>query len=96
MMGQQPQTESLFYYFRLQDQIPEDHLLRLIDRHIDFSFVREQLKDFYSPMGRPSIDPEVLATPVVGWLSLWTHQRTAFARRSTHASGLSLVHTVGF
>ena len=60
MMGQQPQTESLFYYFRLQDQVPEDHLLRLIHRHVDFSFVREQLKDFYSPKGRPSIDPEVL------------------------------------
>src|ERR1700691_5681517 len=60
MMGQQPRTESLFYYFRLEDQIPEDHLLRLIDRHVDFSFVREQLKDFYSPTGRPSIDPEVL------------------------------------
>ncbi len=26
MMGQQLRTESLFYYFRLQDQIPEDHL----------------------------------------------------------------------
>jgi transposase len=60
MMGQQPRTESLFYYFRLQDQIPEDHLLRLIDRHIDFSFVRKQLQEFYSPTGRPSIDPEVL------------------------------------
>jgi hypothetical protein len=41
MMGQQPRTDSLFYYFRLEDQIPYDHLLRLIDRHIDFSFVRE-------------------------------------------------------
>ena len=24
MMGQQIRTESLFYYFRLEDQIPED------------------------------------------------------------------------
>jgi hypothetical protein len=30
MMGQQPPTESLFYYFRLEEQIPSDHLLRLI------------------------------------------------------------------
>ena len=60
MMGQQPKTESLFYYFCLQDQIPEGHLLRLIDRYIDFSFVRERLKDSYSPTGRPSVDPEVL------------------------------------
>jgi hypothetical protein len=41
MMGEQQRTESLFYYFRLEDEIPGDHLLRLIDRHIDFSFVRE-------------------------------------------------------
>ncbi len=59
-MGQQPRVESLFYYFRLEEQIPEDHLLRLIDRHVDFRFVRERLKNFYSPTGRPSIDPEVL------------------------------------
>src|SRR5580704_8263820 len=76
MMGQQPRTESLFYYFRLQDQIPEDHLLRLLDRHIDFSFVREQLKDFYSPMGRPSIDPEVLLRLLlVGYLYGITSER---------------------
>jgi transposase len=60
MMGEQSRTESLFYYFRLEEQIPEDHLLRLLDRYIDFSFVRERLKGFYSSTGRPSIDPEVL------------------------------------
>jgi hypothetical protein len=37
MMGEQERTESLFYYFRLEEQIPEDHLLRLLDRYIDFS-----------------------------------------------------------
>src|SRR5215472_2448530 len=60
MMGAQQRTESLFYYFRLEDQIPNDHLLRLLDQHIDFSFVRERLRKFYSSTGRPSIDPEVL------------------------------------
>ncbi len=44
VMGQQERTESLFYYFRLEDQIPEDHLLRLIDQHVDLSFVRERLR----------------------------------------------------
>ena len=51
MMGQHARSESLFYYFRLGDQVPENHLLRLIDKHIDFSFVREQLKDSYSEYG---------------------------------------------
>jgi hypothetical protein len=41
MMGQQPRMESLFYNFRLEDQIPEDHLLRRIDRYVGFGFVRE-------------------------------------------------------
>ncbi len=36
MMGHQARGESLFYYFRLEDQVPENHLLRLIDRHVNF------------------------------------------------------------
>ena len=53
MMGQQERTDSLFYYFRLEDQIPQDHLLRLIDKHVDLSFVRERLKPFYGSTGGP-------------------------------------------
>jgi transposase len=60
MMGHHARSEALFYYFCLEEQVPENHLLRLIDRHISFEFVREQLKDSYSATGRPSIDPELL------------------------------------
>jgi hypothetical protein len=60
MMGQQTRSESLFYYFWIEDHIPDDHLLRLVDRHVDFAFVRETLKASYSHTGGPSIDPEVL------------------------------------
>src|ERR1700740_1177008 len=60
MMGQHARSESLFYYFRIEDQVPENHLLRLLDRHIRFDFVREKLKDSYSDTGRPSIDRELL------------------------------------
>ena len=48
MMGHQARGESLFYYFRLEDQVPENHLLRLIDRHVNFEFIRAKLKDRYS------------------------------------------------
>jgi transposase len=76
MMGYQPQTEPLFHYFRLEDQIPEQHLLRLIDQHVEFGFVRERLKDFYSSTGRPSIDPEVLVRLLlVGYLYGITSER---------------------
>jgi transposase len=76
MMGQQARTESLFYYFRLEDQIPKDHLLRVIDQQIDLSFVRERVKDLYSATGRPSIDPEVLLRVLlVGYLYGITSER---------------------
>ena len=52
IMGQHSRSEALFYYFRLEDQVPENHLLRLIEKHIDFAFVREKLKDSYSETGR--------------------------------------------
>ena len=50
----------MFYYLRLEDQVPENHLLRLIEKHISFAFVRERLRESYSETGRPSIDPELL------------------------------------
>jgi transposase len=60
----------------LEDQIPNDHLLRLIDRHIDFSFVRERLRKHYSSTGRPSIDPEVLLRLLlIGYLYGITSER---------------------
>ena len=76
MMGQQPRSEPLFYYFRLEDQIPDDHLLKRLDRFIDFEFVRERLRNTYSAIGRPSIDPEVLLRLLlVGYLYGITSER---------------------
>src|SRR5437870_8536185 len=60
MMGHHARSEALFYYLRLEDQVPDNHLLRLIEKHISFGFVRERLKDSYSETGRPSIDHELL------------------------------------
>ena len=76
MMGEQPRSEPLFYYFRLEDQIPDHHLLKCLDRCVDFSFVRERLKGAYSPLGRPSIDPEILLRLLlVGYLYGITSER---------------------
>src|SRR5216110_158921 len=60
IIGQHDRSESLFYYFRIEDQVPQNHLLRFIDRYVSFDFVREKLRASYSETGRPSIDPEVL------------------------------------
>jgi transposase len=76
MMGHHERSEALFYYFRLEDQVPETHLLRLIEKHISFAFVRQQLKDRYSEMGRPSIDPELLLRILlIGYLYGITSER---------------------
>ena len=52
--------ERLFYSFNLDDHIPTNHLLRSIDQCLDLSDLRHYLADFYSPIGRPSIDPELM------------------------------------
>ena len=62
MMGHHSRSEALFYYFRLEDQVPENHLLRLIDRHVNLEFIRAKFKDCYSDGGRPSIDPALRAS----------------------------------
>ena len=59
-MGMQTAPAQLFYDFCLDDHIPEDHLLRRIDRFLDLEKVRTELRPFYSSIGRPSIDPELM------------------------------------
>jgi transposase len=76
MMGQHDRCEALFYYFRLEDHVPETHLLRLIEKHISLAFVRERLKASYSDTGRPSIDPELLLRILlIGYLYGITSER---------------------
>jgi len=53
MMGQNDRSEALFNYFRLEDQVPETHLLRRVEKHISFAFVRERLKLRRRKRGRP-------------------------------------------
>jgi transposase len=60
MMGVQAASAQLFYDFCLNDHVPSDHLLRSIDGHLDFEGLRQTLKPFYSQIGRPSIDPELM------------------------------------
>ena len=60
MMGTQAAPERLFYDFCLEDHVPDDHLLRHVDRVLDLSDVRQKLKPYYCTIGRPSIDPELM------------------------------------
>lgn len=59
MMGQLSSGQArLFYSFNLEDHIPANHLLRSIDPCLYLSDLHHYLADFYSPIGRPWIDPE--------------------------------------
>src|SRR5918996_1530409 len=61
MMGhRQVEQAALFYEFSLEGHIPADHLLRSIDRFVDLEQIRQDLAPFYSSIGRPSIDPELM------------------------------------
>ena len=63
MMGRQAVDQSqLFYLFNLEEHIPPDHLLRRINPIVTrvLADLREKLAPFYSDIGRPSIDPELM------------------------------------
>jgi len=61
MMGERRIDQAaLFYEFSLERHVPADHMLRAIDRFVDLEGVRAHVAPFYSPIGRPSIDPELL------------------------------------
>lgn len=61
MMGQrQSGQERLFYCFNLEEHVPQNHLLRGIDRFLDLGDLRQHLAPYYSHTGRPSIDPELM------------------------------------
>lgn len=61
MLGPRQEFQAaLFYEFNLEDHVPDDHLLRSIDRFVDLSDMRSHLRPFYSDIGRPSVDPELM------------------------------------
>ncbi len=61
MMGRLPAGQNqLFYDLCLDSFVPEEHVLRALDRFVDFRQMREHLTPFYSDIGRPSIDPELM------------------------------------
>jgi transposase len=63
MMGRQTGDQhQLFYLFNLEDRIPRDHLLRRINPAVTgvLADLRDKLAGFYSEIGRPSIDPELM------------------------------------
>lgn len=50
-----------YEFVSMDDLVPQDHILRKIDKHIDFAFIDDLVKDLYChDNGRPAVDPKVL------------------------------------
>ncbi len=63
MMGRQTGDQSQpFYLFNLEERIPANHLLRRLNPIVTrvLADLREKLAPFYSDIGRPSIDPDLM------------------------------------
>ena len=62
MMGRRGEQLRLFYQFRLDERVPKDHLLRRIDGFVTTALgdIHERLEPYYSEIGRPSVDPELM------------------------------------
>lgn len=54
----------------IEELVPQDHLLRKIDKYVDFSFIPEKVRPFYcEDNGRPCLDPVVLFKMIfIGYL----------------------------
>jgi len=55
-------SKQLSLYSILYEKIPENHILKVINKTVDFSFINKQLENSYSKkMGRPAKEPEMMA-----------------------------------
>ena len=60
MFNPKESSQIEYEFVSIDELVPDDHLLRLIDKYIDFSFLLEKVRPYYSDdNGRPN-DPLVL------------------------------------
>ena len=94
MMGRRCGDQaSLFYEFRLDDRVPKEHLLRRIDSFVTgvLGGVREQLKPYYSEIGRPSVDPDLMIRMLIVGYCYGSALGAQADPGSRVASGISVV-----
>ena len=60
MQGKKKYEGKIYYNINLDSMVPDDHLLKRLDKLVSFDFVRDSTKSYYSHTGKPSIDPVVL------------------------------------
>lgn len=66
MLKQEMENRSQMEFFCVDEFVPQDHLLRKIDKVVDFSHIYDLVEELYCPdNGRPSCDPVVLFKMVI-------------------------------
>lgn len=69
MQGKKNFQPRLFYQISLADFIPQDHLLRKLEKVLDLNWIRKATREYYSHTGKPSVDPVVLVKMLlIGYL----------------------------
>jgi Transposase and inactivated derivatives len=70
MINERKETQNQLEVVMLENLVPKDHILRELDKYIDFSFIRDITKDLYCiDNGRPGIDPVMLFKMIfIGYL----------------------------
>lgn len=83
MQGKHQPQKRLFQYVDIEELVPEDHILRELNRVINLSSLREKVSGLYDPhLGRPSVDPEVvLRMMLLGYLFNLSERQLCFEVR---------------
>ena len=60
MLTKRPKRQYASEIVNLEDMVPSNHFLRVIEKYFDWNFIYDEVEKQYSIFGRPSIDPVVL------------------------------------
>jgi transposase len=77
--------EDIFVACPLRDLVPDEHMLKRVDRVLDLSWLQKEVSDSYClENGRPSVDPEAaLRLMLAGYLEGMVHVRRLMRRTET-------------
>src|SRR5690606_41385408 len=68
MFRPKKEDQSEVEFVIIDDLVPQDHLLRKVDKYIDFSFIEDKVRPFYSENnGRPSDPIQLFKMMFIGY-----------------------------
>ncbi|GED72041.1 hypothetical protein BRE01_57430 [Brevibacillus reuszeri] len=86
MLRSNKDKQTAYEFVSIEQLVPQDHMLRKIDKYIDFSFILDKVRPYYcEDNGRPAIDPLILFKMIFLVVSLLPFEGdTECYRASTH------------